>query len=100
MQIGFPSEYANLSVCGEISCYREFLNEEKDETDCMSKERFGRKALFKTFVDFLSEPKNVWISYEYETHEVEFIMLRSMFTWLHGKNIAQRYVENTESSTF
>ena len=66
----------------------------------MSKERFGRKALFKTVLDFLSEPKNVRISYVYETHEVEFIMLRSMFTWLHGKNIAQRYVENTESSTF
>ena len=66
----------------------------------MSKERFGRKALFKTVLDFLSEPKNVRISYVYETHEVEFIMLRSMFTWLYGKNIAQRYVENTESSTF
>ena len=46
----------------------------------MSKERFGRKALFKTVLDFLSEPKNVRISYVYETHEVEFIMLRSMFT--------------------
>ena len=66
----------------------------------MSKERFGRKALFKTVLDFLSEPKNVRISYVCETHEVEFIMLKSMFTWLHGKNIAQRYVENTESSTF
>ena len=74
--------------------------ERRTETDRMSKERFGRKALFKTVLDFLSEPKNVRISYVYETHEVEFIMLRSMFTWLHGKNIAQRYVENTESSTF
>ena len=33
MQIGFQSEYANLSVCEEISCYREFLNEKKDETE-------------------------------------------------------------------
>ena len=66
----------------------------------MTRERFGKKALFKTVLDFLLEPKNVRISYVCETHEVEFIMLKSMFTWLHGKNIAQRYVENTESSTF
>ena len=33
MQIGFQSEYANLSVCGEISCHIEFINEKKDETD-------------------------------------------------------------------
>ena len=66
----------------------------------LTKERFGKKALFKTVLDFLLEPKNVRISYVCETHEVEFIMLKSMFTWLHGKNIAQRYVENTESSTF
>ena len=33
MQIGFQSEYANLSVCGEISCHMEFINEKKDETD-------------------------------------------------------------------
>ena len=66
----------------------------------LTKERFRKKALFKTVLDFLLEPKNVRISYVCETHEVEFIMLKSMFTWLHGKNIAQRYVENTESSTF
>ena len=33
MQIEFQSEYANLSVCGEISCQMEFINEKKDETD-------------------------------------------------------------------
>ena len=66
----------------------------------LTKERFEKKALFKTVLDFLLKPKNVRISYVCETHEVEFIMLKSMFTWLHGKNIAQRYVENTESSTF
>ena len=33
MRIGFQSEYANLSVCGEISCYMEIINEEKDKTD-------------------------------------------------------------------
>ena len=33
MQIGFQSEYANLSVCGEISYYMEFINEKKDESD-------------------------------------------------------------------
>ena len=42
--------------------------------------RFGKKALFKTVLDFLVEPKNVRISYVCETHEVEFIMPRSMFT--------------------
>ena len=46
----------------------------------LTKERFGKKALFKTVLDFLLEPKNVRISYVCETHEVEFIMLRSMFT--------------------
>ena len=65
------SEYANLSVCGEISCYMEFMNKKKDET-----ERFGKKALFRTVLDFLLEPKNVRISYVCETHEVEFIMRR------------------------
>ena len=33
MRIGFQSEYANLSVCGEISCYMEIINEKKDKTD-------------------------------------------------------------------
>ena len=33
MRIGFQSEYANLSVCGEISCNMEFKSKEKDETD-------------------------------------------------------------------
>ena len=33
MQIGFQSEYANLSVCEEISYYMEFINEKKDESD-------------------------------------------------------------------
>ena len=46
----------------------------------LTKERFGKKALFKTVLDFLLESKNVRISYVCETHEVEFIMLRSMFT--------------------
>ena len=46
----------------------------------LTKERFGKKALFKTVLDFLLEPKNVRISYVCETHEVEFIMLKSMFT--------------------
>ena len=46
----------------------------------LTKEGFGKKALFKTALDFLLEPKNVRISYVCETHEVEFIMLRSMFT--------------------
>ena len=50
----------------------------------LTKERFGKKALFKKIIDCLLEPKNVRISYVCETHEVEFIMLRSMFTWLHG----------------
>ena len=33
MRIGFQSEYANLSVCGEMSCYMEIITEEKDKTD-------------------------------------------------------------------
>ena len=32
MRIGFQSEYANSSVCGEISYYMEIVNEEKDKT--------------------------------------------------------------------
>ena len=32
MQIGLQSEYANLSVCGEISCYMKFINGKKDES--------------------------------------------------------------------
>ena len=33
MRIGFQSQYANLSVCEEILCYMEFIDEKKDETD-------------------------------------------------------------------
>ena len=46
----------------------------------LTKERFGKKALFKTVLDFLLEPKNVRISYVCETQEVEFIMHRLMST--------------------
>ena len=42
----------------EISCFMEFIEEE----------RFGSKALFKTVLDFLFKEKNVRISYVYETH--------------------------------
>ena len=41
------------------------------------KERFVRKALFKTLLGFLLEAKNVWISNVYETLEVEIILHRS-----------------------
>ena len=97
VQIGFQNEYANLSVCGEISCNMEFESKKKDETD---QGTFREESFIQNSSWFLLEPKNVGISYVCETHEVEFIMLKSMFTWLHGKNIAQRFVENTESSTF
>ena len=50
----------------------------------LTKERFGKEALFKTVFYFLLEPKNIQISYVCETHEVEFVKHRSMFTWLHG----------------
>ena len=43
----------------------------------MTRERFGKKALFKTVLHFLLKAKNVRISYVYETHEVEFIMHKS-----------------------
>ena len=76
MRIGFQSQYANLSVCEEILCYMEFI----DEKTKLTEEHLGKNALFKTVLDFLLESKNVRISYECETHEVEFIMLRSMFT--------------------
>ena len=33
MWIGFQSEYANLSVYGEILSYMEIINEKKDKTD-------------------------------------------------------------------
>ena len=66
----------------------------------LTKGRFGKKVLFKKCLYFLLEPNNVRICYVYETHEVEFIILRSLFTGLHGWNIAQRYVEHSESSTF
>ena len=46
----------------------------KNEKTKLTKERFGKKALFKKVLDFLLEPKNVRISYV-----CEFIMLRSMF---------------------
>ena len=41
----------------------------------LTEERFGKKALFKTVLDFLVEPENVRISYVCETHEVEFVMI-------------------------
>ena len=50
----------------------------------LTKGRFGKKTLIKTVLDFLLEVKNVRISYVYKTHEVEFVMLRSLFTWLHA----------------
>ena len=52
----------------------------KDEKTKLIKERFGKKAFFKTVVNFPLEAKKVRISYEYETHEVEFIVLSSLFT--------------------
>ena len=42
----------------------------------LTKDRFGKEGLFKICLDFLLEPNNVRICYVYETHEVEFIMLR------------------------
>ena len=82
MQIGFQSEYANLSVCEEISCYREFLNEKKDETDpgTFREESFIQNS---TWFSVRTEKRTNFLRV-CETHEVEFIMLRSMFTWLHG----------------
>ena len=41
----------------------------------LAKERFRIKALFNKVLDFLLEGKNVRISFFYETHEGEFIML-------------------------
>lgn len=33
MWIRFQSEYANLAVCEEMSCYTEFFNEKQDESE-------------------------------------------------------------------
>ena len=43
------------------------------------------KKIDKTSLDFLLEAKNVRISYLYETHQIEFIMLRSLCIWLHSQ---------------
>ena len=42
------------------------------------KKNRGREKIDKTSLDFLLEAKNVRISYLYETHQIEFIMLRSL----------------------
>ena len=61
-------------MSGGISCYMK-----------LAKERFVMKALFKTLLGFLSEAKNKRISYVYETHEVEIIILHRSFDFTDRK---------------
>ena len=42
------------------------------------KKNRAREKIDKTSLDFLLEAKNVRISYLYETHQIEFIMLRPL----------------------
>ena len=51
------------------------------------------KALFKTVLYFLSEAKNVRISYVYETHEIEFIMPGSLMTGLNPEQFCGVYFD-------
>ena len=53
------------------------------------------KALFKTVLYFLSEAKNVRISYVYETHEIEFIMPGSLMTGLNPEQFCGVYFDYT-----
>ena len=49
------------------------------------KKNRAREKIDKTSLDFLLEAKNVRISYLYETHQIEFIMLKSLCIWLHSQ---------------
>ena len=66
-------------MCEKIACYLGPFNEKQHESD---QEIFGTTALFKTILDLLLAAKIVRISYVYETHAEEFIVLRSLFTSL------------------
>ena len=49
------------------------------------KKNRAREKIDKTSLDLLLEAKNVRTSYLYETHQIEFIMLRSLCIWLHSQ---------------
>ena len=53
----------------------------------ITKRYFGTTVLFKTVLDLLLYAKNVRISYVHRAHAVKLIMLRSLFSWLHGKKL-------------
>ena len=63
----------------EISYYMVSINKKQDKSD---QKYFRTKALFETVLDLLLEANNIRISYLDETHVVEFIMPRSLFTLL------------------
>ena len=63
----------------EISYYMVSINKKQDKSD---QKYFRTKALFETVLDLLLEANNIQISYLDETHVVEFIMPRSLFTLL------------------
>ena len=63
----------------EISYYMVSINKKQDKSD---QKHFRTKALFETVLDLLLEANNIRISYVDETHAVEFIMPRSLFTLL------------------
>lgn len=63
----------------EISYYMVSINKKQDKSD---QKYFRTKALLETVLDLLLEAINIRISYVDETHAVEFIMPRSLFTLL------------------
>ena len=84
MRIGFQSEYANLSVCRETSCFVEFKNKKQDETDrgTFPEDGFIQNGSWWS----VSSEKNVRISYAYETHEEELISVdHCLFDFTAGK---------------
>ena len=65
----------NMQICHCVKRSLDAWNSYMIGKTKLAKERFRMKALFNKVLDFLLEGKNGRISFLYEAHEGEFIML-------------------------
>ena len=65
-------EYANLSMCGEISCFMEFVIKKQDKTD---KGTSPEESFIQNSSWISVRREKMQISYVYETHEVDCSLL-------------------------
>ena len=75
-----------MQICQyEVSAHMEFISKKQNETD----QGMSREGSFIQNISWFSSRGE---KRAYETHEIEFIMLRSLITWLYGYKIARRCV--------